>query len=116
MLAYALTAAPLLLMLVAALDNGVAKTPPQGWMTWQRYRCNTNCTADPKNCISEALIKETAEAMVSGGYKDAGYEYVSLDACWNIPGSSDADPARFPSGIKNLASFVHSKGLKVRTI
>ena len=48
----------LLLQLPAAgaLENGVARTPPLGWMTWQRYRCNTNCSADPHNCISEALI------------------------------------------------------------
>ena len=102
-----------LLTTTVALDNGVARVPPLGWMTWQRFRCNTNCSADPHNCVSEALIKRTAESMVSAGFKDAGYEYVSLDACWNTPGSSDADPVRFPSGIRSLADFVHSKGLKL---
>ena len=34
-----------------ALDNGVALTPPMGWMTWQRFRCNTDCDNDPENCI-----------------------------------------------------------------
>ena len=50
--------------------------------------------------------RETAEAMVAGGYKAAGYEYVNLDACWNTPGTSDADPERFPSGMKALARRV----------
>ena len=101
----------LLSPLATALDNGVAKTPPLGWMTWQRYRCNTNCSADPRNCISEQLVRDTAQSMVDLGYRDAGYEYVSLDACWNTPGSSDADPIRFPSGVKALAAFVHERGL-----
>ena len=43
----------------------------------------------------------------------AGYTYINLDACWNAPGSSEADPVRFPSGIKALASHVHSLGLKL---
>ena len=46
----------------------------QGWLSWQRYRCNMDCTNDPDNCFSEKLIKQTIGAMVSEGYKDAGYE------------------------------------------
>ena len=46
----------------------------QGWLSWQRYRCNMDCTNDPDNCFSEKLIKKTIDAMVSEGYKDAGYE------------------------------------------
>ena len=34
-----------------ALDNGLSKTPPMGWMTWERFRCNTDCKDDPANCI-----------------------------------------------------------------
>jgi alpha-N-acetylgalactosaminidase len=33
------------------LDNGVALTPPMGWMTWERFRCNIDCKNDPDNCI-----------------------------------------------------------------
>ena len=55
--------------------------------------------------------------MVEGGYADAGYEYVALDDCWQAPrrvnGHIVADPHRFPSGIKALADYVHSKGLKL---
>ena len=36
---------------VNALDNGLALTPPMGWLTWERFRCNTDCKNDPENCI-----------------------------------------------------------------
>ena len=38
----------------AALDNGVARTPPMGWMSWERFRCNVDCKNDPDNCIRYA--------------------------------------------------------------
>jgi len=84
----------------------LAKTPPMGWNSWNKFACN----------VSEALIKETADAMVSAGMKDAGYEYVVIDDCWQVSRDSEgnivADPKRFPSGIQALADYVHSKGLK----
>ncbi len=58
----------------SSLDNGLALTPPMGWMTWERFRCNTDCVNDPLNCISEDLIKQQAEQMVLKGFLDAGYE------------------------------------------
>lgn len=88
-----------------------------GWMTWQRFRCNTDCVNDPENCISERLIKEMADLLVSEGYLASGYEYLIVDDCW-LNHSRDAngklmpDLKRFPSGIRNLADYVHSKGLK----
>ncbi|HZS47380.1 MAG TPA: alpha-galactosidase [Blastocatellia bacterium] len=89
-----------------ALDNGVAKTPPMGWNSWNKFGCN----------VSEDLIKEMADAMVTSGMKDAGYQYVVIDDCWQISrddqGNIIADPQRFPSGMKALADYVHSKGLK----
>ena len=49
---------------VFALDNGLALTPPMGWMTWQRYRCETDCSGPgAKRCINEDLIKEMADQM-----------------------------------------------------
>ena len=91
---------------VAALDNGLAKTPPMGWNSWNKFGCN----------VSEKMIRETADAMVSSGMKDAGYRYVVIDDCWQVKrdenGTIVADPERFPSGIKALADYVHSKGLK----
>ncbi|KAK7503869.1 hypothetical protein BaRGS_00004992 [Batillaria attramentaria] len=100
------------------LDNGLARTPPMGWLSWQRYRCNTDCKNQPEECISESLYKAMADRMVSDGYRDAGYVYVNIDDCWpakkrdaNL--SLVADPDRFPSGIKALADYVHAKGLKL---
>lgn len=85
----------------------LAQTPPMGWNSWNTFACD----------INEKLIRETADAMVSSGMKDAGYQYINLDDCWH--GQRDAqgfiheDPIRFPSGIKALADYVHSKGLKI---
>jgi alpha-galactosidase len=100
-------AAVVLLALPAlALDNGLAKTPPMGWNSWNKFACN----------VSEKLIRETADAMVANGLKDAGYQYVVIDDCWQVKRDAQgfivADPERFPSGIKSLADYVHSKGLR----
>ena len=89
-----------------AWDNGVALTPPMGWNSWNKFACN----------VSEDLIKSMADGMVASGMKDAGYQYVVIDDCWQVSRDADgiivADAARFPSGIKALADYVHSKGLK----
>jgi alpha-galactosidase len=85
---------------------GYALTPPMGWNSWNRFRCD----------VSEKLVRETADSMVSSGMKDAGYEYIVIDDCWQVSrdehGRIQADPERFPSGMKALADHVHSKGLK----
>jgi alpha-galactosidase len=86
----------------------LALTPPMGWNSWNQF----NCT------ISEELIKETADAIVARGLKDAGYEYVNIDDCWqastrDAEGRLQANPDRFPGGIKALAAYVHDKGLKL---
>lgn len=89
-----------------ALDNGLANTPPMGWNSWNKFACN----------VSEKLIKEMADAMVTSGMRDAGYVYLVIDDCWQIDrdaqGNILPDPQRFPSGMKALADYVHSKGLK----
>ena len=89
-----------------AAENKLALTPPMGWNSWNKFQCN----------VSEQLIKSTADAMVSSGMKDAGYEFVVIDDCWQVKrdekGNIVADAERFPSGIKALADYVHSKGLK----
>ncbi|HEY1605570.1 MAG TPA: glycoside hydrolase family 27 protein [Allosphingosinicella sp.] len=88
------------------VPNGLALTPPMGWNSWNRFGCN----------ISEATVRATADAMVSSGMRDAGYLYVVIDDCWHGPRDADgfitADRAKFPSGIKALADYVHSRGLK----
>ena len=103
---------------IQALDNGLARTPPMGWMTWQRFRCNTDCKNDPENCISEHLVREMADKLVEDGYLASGYEYIIVDDCWlshtrdPVTNKLQPDPKRFPSGIRKLADYVHSKGLK----
>ena len=47
--------------------NGLSRTPPMGWMSWQRFRCETNCTKEPDACINEALYNTTADAIAAGG-------------------------------------------------
>jgi alpha-galactosidase len=84
----------------------LALTPPMGWNSWNKFGCD----------INEDIIKRMADAMVSTGMKDAGYQYVIIDDCWqgyrDSLGFIHADSVRFPHGIKALADYVHAKGLK----
>ena len=56
--------------------------PPMGWMSWLRFLCNTDCAAHPKACINADLYRSTADALVAGGFADAGYVGVHIDDCW----------------------------------
>src|SRR2546421_10146258 len=88
--------------------EGLALTPPMGWNSWNTFQTN----------INEQLVKDVADIMVSSGMKDAGYTYLVLDDGWmsmqrdSITGNLVADPKKFPHGMKALADYVHSKGLK----
>ena len=88
------------------LDNGLAKTPPMGWNSWNKFGCN----------VSEDLIRSMADALVASGMRDAGYQYVVIDDCWQVSRDKDGnivpDPQRFPNGMKTLGDYIHSKGLK----
>jgi alpha-galactosidase len=91
----------------SALENGVARTPPMGWNSWNSFGCN----------INETLIRQTADAIVASGMREAGYQYVVVDDCWFNPnrdsaGNLQGDPGRFPSGMKALGDYLHGKGLK----
>lgn len=85
----------------------LARTPPMGWNSWNHYGCE----------IDEELIRRTADAMVANGMRDAGYVYVNIDDCWQGERDADGflqpDPQRFPSGIKALSDYVHTRGLKL---
>ena len=105
-----LSAALLLSSLFASAQtprNQLTPRPPMGWMTWNLFQGN----------INEQLIRETADAMVEGGFRDAGYEYIFIDDLWQ--GGRDRqnniipDSEKFPNGMKALADYVHSKGLKL---
>lgn len=88
-----------------ALDNGLALTPQMGWNSWNHFGCS----------INEQLIHDTADTMAALNLPAFGYKYLNLDDCW--AGSRDAngkvqpDPAAFPSGMKALGDYIHSKGL-----
>jgi alpha-galactosidase len=96
----------LILPAARASDNGLALTPPMGWNSWNRFGCN----------VSEDLVKSMADAMADSGMKEAGYQYIVIDDCWQVSRDSNgnivADAKRFPSGIRALAGYVHSRGLK----
>jgi len=108
---FLLFVAPLALLGLAGapsprLDNGVARTPPMGWNSWNHFGCD----------VSAQLIRETADAMAANGLRDAGYQYVVIDDCWQVArdarGRLVADSLRFPGGMKPLADYVHARGLK----
>jgi len=84
----------------------LAKTPPMGWNSWNKFACE----------VSEKLIIQMVDVMINSGMKDLGYEYIVLDDCWQVGrdknGDIVADSVRFPHGLKYLADYIHSKGLK----
>lgn len=87
--------------------EGLAQKPPMGWNSWNTFATN----------ISEELVMGVVDSMVSMGLRDAGYEYVVIDDGWMLrqrdsAGNLVADPQKFPHGIKYLADYVHSKGMK----
>jgi alpha-galactosidase len=91
----------------AQTSASLALTPPMGWNSWNKFGCN----------VSDKLIREMADAMVSSGMQAAGYQYVNIDDCWQVSrdasGTIVADPTRFPAGMQALADYVHGKGLKL---
>lgn len=87
--------------------NELGFLPALGWNSWNTFTWD----------INETLIKETADCLVSEGYKDAGYEYLVIDDCWSLKqrdeqGNLVPDPNKFPNGMKAVADYVHGKGLK----
>jgi alpha-galactosidase len=86
-------------------DNGLARTPPMGWNSWNKFA----------NRIDDATVRGIADAMASNGMRDAGYVYVNIDDTWE--GERDAhgkiqSNQKFPD-MKALADYVHSRGLKL---
>jgi alpha-galactosidase len=94
-------------ILFAQKFDGLALTPPMGWNSWNTFACS----------IDEALIRQTVDIIVANGMKDAGYQYVVIDDCWEAmerdkAGNLVADPNKFPSGMKALGDYIHLKGMK----
>ena len=85
----------------------LAQRPPLGWNSWNTFGEN----------IDEKLIMETTDVFIEKGYKEAGYEYIVIDDCWALKerdenGRLVPDPKKFPHGMKYIADYIHSKGLK----
>jgi len=103
----AATAFTIAVPVAQALDNGVARTPPMGWNSWNKFACKG---------LNEQVVRATADAIAGNGMKDAGYVFINLDDCWqtgrDAEGNIIVDQEKFPSGIKPLADYIHSKGLK----
>lgn len=83
-------------------------TPPMGWNSWNAFACDG---------LNESVVKSMADAFVSTGMADVGYEYVNLDDCWmdgrDGEGKLKWNTSKFPSGIPALADYVHGLGLKI---
>ena len=94
-------------MLSGLIAEDLAQTPPMGWLSWNLFEGD----------INSELVKEIADAMVSSGMKDAGYEYIIIDDLWQGGRDEDGniipDPDKFSNGIKPVADYVHDKGLKL---
>lgn len=92
-----------------AIGDTLCYTPPMGWNSWNVFADN----------ISEKLVMEMADAMVTSGMRDVGYQYINIDDFWHAESRDSAtgkpvvDPAKFPNGMKYLSDYIHSKGLKL---
>lgn len=64
---------------VHALDNGLARTPPMGWMAWERFRCIVDCDSDPNNCVGESLLRAHIDILAQSDWAKAGYNRVNID-------------------------------------
>jgi len=90
--------------------NGLALTPPMGWMSWEVFRCH----------IDHTLFEQMTDRLVEDGYLAAGYDTVSVDDCWMNHSRDDGghvipNPKRFPAGMKALGDYMHSKGVRFGT-
>jgi alpha-galactosidase len=89
-------------------STAVGATPPMGWNSWNKFACDG---------LNETVVKKMADAFVTTGMKDVGYQYVNLDDCWmngrDSSGKIQVNSSKFPSGMASLADYVHGKGLKL---
>lgn len=104
---------------VQCWDNGLARLPPMGWISWVKYECNVDCVNYPNDCINEKLYKDMVDNIIDQGYSALGYNNVNIDDCWaekerdNHTKRMVPDKKRFPNGIHSLVKYAHSKGVKL---
>src|SRR5216117_2339246 len=85
--------------------NGLAKTPPMGWNSWNKFASR----------VDDAAVRSMADAMAANGMKDAGYQYINIDDTWEASRDGQGNITtnkKFPD-MKALADYIHSKGLKI---
>jgi len=84
--------------------ESLALTPPMGWNTYNTFAGNFN----------EKIIRDMVDVIASSGMRDAGYRYIIIDDNWTSTRDSlgflTVDTVRFPSGLKALSDYIHSKG------
>ena len=108
-----------LLIPLTTARNSLARTPPMGWMSWELFRCDVDCSVDPTSCISEEMYKAQTDALATNGYVQAGYTGIHMDDCWESkhpPRDATThrltpNTTRFPSGLKSLGDYMHAKGV-----
>src|SRR6266446_883617 len=86
-------------------DNGLARTPPMGWNSWNKFAGR----------VDDAAVRAMADAMASNGMKEAGYQYINIDDTWEAGRDAQGNittNTKFPD-MKALADYVHAKGLKI---
>jgi alpha-galactosidase len=86
-------------------DNGLVRTPPMGWNSWNKFAGKIDAVA----------VRGVADAVVASGMRDAGYVYINIDDTWEGPRDAQGNITgnrKFPD-MKGLADYVHSKGLKI---
>eukprot|EP01062_Namystynia_karyoxenos_P008528 TRINITY_DN129_c0_g2_i1.p1 TRINITY_DN129_c0_g2~~TRINITY_DN129_c0_g2_i1.p1 ORF type:complete len:398 (+),score=109.08 TRINITY_DN129_c0_g2_i1:87-1196(+) len=112
----AMAAVALALSPTLAHAGAIARTPPMGWMSWEIFRCGNS-----HGQIREELYQQQTDHLVADGYLKAGYNAIHIDDCWEqkdparVDGKLVADPAKFPSGMKALGDYMHSRGVKFGT-
>jgi alpha-galactosidase len=102
-------AALLLLLLpitISALDNGLARVPPMGWNSWNKFQCD----------IRQDLVQNAANQLVELNLTNLGYVYVNIDDCWMAPtrdsfGKYQSDFQKFPAGMHAMGNYLHELGL-----
>ena len=86
-------------------DNGLVRTPPMGWNSWNKFAEH----------VDDAAVRGMADAMASNGMKAVGYTYINIDDTWEAGRDADGNITsnqKFPD-MKALADYVHGKGLKI---
>src|SRR5699024_8793781 len=96
-------------------NNGLARKPLMGCMSWLKDACTVERKTDPDDCIYVHLYKSMVDHLAKDGYLELGYNTVNIDDCWEEMARDPAtnrlvaDKRRFPNGIESLVKYAHSK-------